>query len=221
MRGNSVKPMPLEYLTLARKRAKTSCSPYKQVEAFGYDFSNWVSPYTKGAHSFDGFALVLQDWASESRLTGGPDPEIQRCGRVVSLRTNLRLECLLACVLGLKLADVYATNAFPFVKPGGMSSTLKPKDVEQAVRCFTVKELQIARAKTVLALGSVAYTALSTVGIECVHLPHPAARIGGLKKHESAWRSALSAAGIDVKDCVCICESNRVTSNVTCSTARS
>jgi hypothetical protein len=191
--------MPSGYLKLALKRATAQCAPYKQVEAFGYDFSMWVSPYTKGAHAFGGFALVLQDWASEDRLAGTPDPLIRQFGRAPLLLTNVRLEQLLCRVLGLGLSEVYATNAFPFVKPGRMSSALKKRDVECAVRTFTVKEIRISKAKTVLALGRVAYDALRANGVECVRLPHPAARMG-LSAHEDEWRSALGAAGVRVRE---------------------
>lgn len=184
-------PMPKAYLTLARKRAASTCCPYKQPEAFGYDFREWVSPYTKGAHKLGGIALVLQDWASEDGLSGPKNCEIQAYGRTPGLRTNRNLEQLLERVFRLSLADVYATNAFPFVKPGSMSGPLRRADVNAIAKCFLFWELNIAKPKVVLALGAVAYAALHHVGISCVRLPHPAARIGGIDKHEQDWRTAL------------------------------
>jgi len=185
-----------EYLALARERVTTQCSPHRQPEDFGYDFRTWVSPYTKGAHKLGGFALVLQDWASTDGLSGQVNPEIQRYGRAPTLLTNVRLEQLLNRVLGVCLVDIYATNAFPFVKAGGMSAALRNSDVQKAARQFAVRELELVKPTAVLALGAVAYLALHQCGVSCIRLPHPAARIGGLSKHEAAWRTALSSSGV-------------------------
>jgi hypothetical protein len=187
-----------EYLTLARERAAAQCAPHRQPEDFGYDFRTWVSPYTKGAHRFGGLALVLQDWASADGLSGQLDPEIQFYGRTPTLLTNVRLERLLNNVLGVSLVDIYATNAFPFVKAGGMSAGLRSSDVLQAARQFVVRELELVKPTAVLALGAVAHLALRQCGVSCIRLPHPAARIGGLLRHEAAWRVALASSGVAV-----------------------
>ena len=192
-------PLPPEYVALATERATARPRDHKQPEEFGYDFREWVSPYTKGAHFCGGFALVLQDWASTEGLEAGFDQEIQRHGRDVSLRTNVRLEQLLSSVLGVSLSEVYATNAFPFIKKGAMDARLRLREVVDTVRAFTVKELTIARPTVILALGAMSYLALQRAGISCVRLPHPAARIGGIAAHEHAWRKALSTAHIDVR----------------------
>ena len=68
--------MPPRYLELAKKRADAKCPRHKQVEEFGYDFREWVSPFTKGACRLGGIALVLQDWASSEKLAGQVDPDI-------------------------------------------------------------------------------------------------------------------------------------------------
>lgn len=183
--------MPKQYRDLARLRGETRWPGYQQPEDFGYDFREWVSPYTKTACRIGSVALVLQDWASADGLRGGPDPTIQKYGRTLGLRTNKVLEALLSCVLGLTLAEVYATNAFPFVKPGAMSSALPSADVVRAVRMFAAVELEIARPTTVIAVGVAAHSALSRAGITSIPVPHPAARIGAISKHELAWRKAL------------------------------
>jgi hypothetical protein len=121
--------MPSQYLSLARERAQSRAGPYRQPEEFGYDFREWVSPYTKGAHRLGGLALVLQDWSSTDALSAGFDPSIQEHGRNVRLLTNTRLEAILARVFDLQLTDVYATNVFPFVKPGGISASIPREDV--------------------------------------------------------------------------------------------
>jgi uracil-DNA glycosylase len=183
--------MSPEYFNLAANRAAAWRPPYRQPEDFGYDFREWVSPYTKGACKPGGIALVLQDWASVDGLADGPDPAVQNLGRMPALQTNVRLEHLLRQVFGLRLQETYATNAFPFVKPGGMSAPIPVSEVRHSVNTFTVPALRLARPTLILSLGSVAFTALTEAGIKTVQLPHPAARIGGHAEHESAWRNAL------------------------------
>ena len=187
--------MSPEYLALATERAAATCAPHYQPEAFNYEFRSWVSPYTKGANRSGGFAFVLQDWASEEGLRNF-NSEIQTHGRTPGLLTNKRLEALLDQVLGVSLAEVYVTNAFPFVKCGPMSASLRVRDVRQAAKVFLARELRLAEPKWVFALGTVAQVALETCNVPYIRLPHPAARIGGLAKHEEVWRSVLSKAGI-------------------------
>ena len=187
--------MSPQYLQLAAERSAAQCAPHHQPEEFGYEFTSWVSPYTKGANVCGGVALVLQDWASAEGLAGGPRPEVQLHGRMPTLLTNRRLEALLSRVLGLKLTGVYATNVYPFVKSGNMSASLRSSEVLRAARRFAIKELELAHPKLVLALGGVAHATLAACSVKSVKLPHPAARIGGLAAHESAWRAALEAAG--------------------------
>ncbi|MGQ0525450.1 MAG: uracil-DNA glycosylase family protein [Betaproteobacteria bacterium] len=184
--------MPSEYLALARERAEARHPRYKQPEDFGYNFQEWVSPYTKGAHKIGSVALVLQDWASEAALTGPMNCQIREYGRNPTLRTNVRLAHVVEAVLGLSLADVYATNAFPFVKPGAMSSRLPTSDVKTAAGRFLRRELEIVRPTLTIALGHLACIALKHIDRDCIRVPHPAARIGGDTAHEQAWRSALS-----------------------------
>ncbi|MEB2319689.1 MAG: hypothetical protein OZ935_13645 [Pseudomonadota bacterium] len=180
------------YAGLAAQRVSSAPDGYRQPEHFGYDFRDWVSPYTKGANTRGGIALVLQDWASEDGLKGGPDERIAELGRNPGIRTNKVLEALLNRILGLSLSEVYATNAFPFVKRGGMSSPIPQKTVYATARRFLLPELEIAEPRVIIALGSVARRTLESAGITCIHVPHPAARIGGLVAHEQAWRSALA-----------------------------
>jgi hypothetical protein len=168
-----------------------------QPEDFKYDFRDWVSPYTKGAHTSESLAFVLQDWSSEDALRrdiamrGGIDPSIQEFGRSLHLLTNTRLEKLLDHFFGYQLADVYATNIFPFVKRGNISSSISMRDARAAAFSFIKPELQIAKPKKVLALGRLPSILLKEIGIDCINLPHPAARIGGLEAHVSRWNQAL------------------------------
>ena len=180
-----------DYLNLAARRVGTRWPPYKHPEDFGYDFREWVSPYTKSAHATGGTAIVLQDWLSAEFASKGIDPVVQAHGRVPSLATNRRLDALLERVLGLDISDVYITNAFPFIKPGGMSAAIPFRDVVRAVETFTVPELELAEPKKVLALGSQVHRALTKAGVKAVALPHPAARGMSLDDHVARWRACL------------------------------
>jgi uracil-DNA glycosylase family 4 len=151
-----------------------------------------VSPYTKGAHALGGIAVVLQDWSSADVLSAGIDSEVQRLGRTPGLRTNRTLELLLQRVLGVSLVEVYVTNIFPFVKPGGISNPVPRRDAERAAREYAQQELALVQPTVVLALGRIPESVLRAVGVECVGLPHPAARIGSFAAHETAWRTALN-----------------------------
>lgn len=183
--------MSPDYLALAAKRVATVWPPFQQPEDFGYDFRSWVSPYTKGANTIGGIAIVLQDWASADGLAEGPDPDVQRYGRTRSLLTNKRLEDALLAATGLSLQDVYATNAFPFIKPGGMSSGLRIKDITQAVQQFTKTELELARPTVVVSLGVLTHRALTRAGINSIHLPHPAARGMSGVDYVAMWCDAM------------------------------
>lgn len=184
-----------DYLDLARKRVETVWPPYKQPEDFGYDFKDWVSPYTKGANRDGGIAIVLQDWASADGLEGGPDPSIQAHGRKPSLLTNRRLEAALDAAFGLTLAETYVTNVFPFVKAGGMSSIIPASDVRRAAKIFTKVELKLAEPKIVFALGKRTQDALESARVEFMPLPHPAARGMSTESYCLKWKEAANAHG--------------------------
>lgn len=182
-----------QYRELARKRTEFVWEGFGHPEDYGYDFREYVSPYTKGAANFRSETMiVLQDWASHDGLVArGMNTDIQRLGRDPSIRTNRRLEKLLRDHLGVSFAEIYATNAFVFIKKGGMSAGLSIKDVRRCIQEFTRYEVEIVRPKRILALGKLVAQALRDCGIDCFELPHPAARISDAKMGR-CW------AGIDV-----------------------
>ena len=104
--------LPKEYRDLAKLRVETRWPDYQQPEDFGYDFRDWVSPYTKTACRLGSVAVVLQDWASADGLRGGPDADIQQYGRTPRLRTNRMLDSLLRRVFGL--SSQRCTQQTPF-----------------------------------------------------------------------------------------------------------
>jgi uracil-DNA glycosylase len=188
--------MSSEYLALADERVNYSLPGYGQPEDYGYNFKEWVSPYTKGAHQLGGIAIVLQDWSSHDGLEHKVDQSVQEYGRTISLKTNLRLEELLKRVFSVGIKDVYATNVFPFIKPDGISTHIPLRLIKQVASKFVAKELELAKPKIILALGNAAHYGLKKSGIECIHVPHPAARIGSIDQHEKRWIKSLKQKGI-------------------------
>lgn len=61
----------------------------------------------------------------------------------------------------------------------------------KAAREFTREELALVKPVVTIALGRLTASVLSAVGVNCVGLPHPAARIGSVAAHEAIWRSVL------------------------------
>lgn len=181
------------YRSLARARVEKQWPPYQQPEDFGYDFRDWVSPYTKGAHTMRGLAIVLQDWASAEGLADGPSPDVQALGRTAGLLTNRRLEAALRATLGLTIADTFATNVFPFVKPGGMSAAIPMADLVRTATEFTRRELAIVQPTAVVALGRRTHDALTRAGVNAMHLPHPAARGMSSEDYRQHWARVSSS----------------------------
>lgn len=190
-----MKTMPDEYLELARERVDFKLEGYTHPEDYGYDFRTWVSPYTKGANKYGGIAVVLQDWFSHEGLSAPFNPSVQKHGRIIGLKTNVRLEELLHRIFGLSICDVYGTNVFPLIKPGSISSRVPIKYISSLAKNFLAKELELAKPELVIALGNAAYCGLCRAGIRSIHVPHPAARIGNINIHEGRWRQALEQVG--------------------------
>lgn len=183
--------LPAAYRALALKRSSTRFNGYKQPEDFGYDFREWVSPYTKGAHMMGHIALVLQDWSSEDTLKAGVNPDVLELGRTRTLRTNIRLERLLRSILGISFEETYTTNIFPFIKPGGISASIPKRDVLQTARTFAKLELEIVNPTKILALGKVPSSVMQEIGVKCVCLPHPAHRGYSFEEHQRIWDRLL------------------------------
>lgn len=108
-------------LTLARKRQATRWSGYHSLAKYhgGVYECDWVSPYSKTAGNVDArIVVMLQDWASDGDLRGPLDREAAQLGYTPNWPTNRNLIRLLRETFNLALDDVYATNLFPFIKPG-------------------------------------------------------------------------------------------------------
>jgi restriction system protein len=151
-----------KFRLLAIKRASDSWK-YKNVADFhgGAHECEFVSPYTKSACNVaSDIFVMLQDWASEDGLSGPVNPETVKLGYTPKVGTDINLIRLLKDHFGLTLRDVYATNLFPFVKPGGMSSSIPRRDLVRAAKEFGWPQLEIISPRLVIALGLDTFNAL-------------------------------------------------------------
>lgn len=123
---------------------------------------DFVSPYTRSAGNVEAELMVLlQDWASDDVLSGPVLPERLATGHDPHRRTNQRLRELLRQHLGLELAQVYATNVFPFVKVGSMSESIRKKDLVRAAREFAIPQIEFVGPRFAVCLGKAAFNAVA------------------------------------------------------------
>lgn len=121
-----------------------------------------MSPYTITAGNVDANLMVLlQDWASDEVLSGPFVHERVTVGHDPWRRTNQRLRQLLHEHFSRELEDVYATNVFPFVKPGSMSSSIRWKDLVRAAREFALPQIEIVAPRLAVCLGKAAFDAVA------------------------------------------------------------
>lgn len=152
-------------LELAKLRQASHWPDYKSIKDYhnGAYECDYVSPYTKTAGNVDADVMVmLQDWSSDESLRQPLDLDAQRLGYTPTLPTNLRLEQLLTNTFGLCLSNVYGTNLFPFVKPGGMSSHIQKRDLIKAARQFALPQIEIVSPRLVICLGLVTFESLQS-----------------------------------------------------------
>ncbi len=83
-----------------------------------------------------------------------------KLGYTPSVRTNINLKRLLHAHFDLELEDVYATNLFPYVKPGAMNAHIPSKDLIRAAKQFTLPLIKILCPKISICLGKETFNAL-------------------------------------------------------------
>jgi uracil-DNA glycosylase len=163
---------------LARKRQRSSWRGFRNLADFGVEFE-FVSPYTKSASNVDSpIFVLLQDWASEEGLRGGINPETLRRGYTPSARTNTTLECRLQRHFGVSINDIYATNLFPFIKPGPMNARVPWVDLRRAAAEFALPQIEIVNPRLVIALGLLTFQAVRSVATGSAGEGRLAAAIG-------------------------------------------
>lgn len=121
----------------------------------------WVSPLAITANNVDSDLMIIgQDWAGERYLTRRGDPDRLRLGYDAKLKTNTTLASLLEEAFNREFNQVFATNAFVFIKPGGMSGSIPAGDLRHSAQAYTLREIAIVRPKMAICLGADTYNAL-------------------------------------------------------------
>jgi restriction system protein len=180
---------------------------YRRIEEFHYGFYDqhgWLSPWTVSACNVDSELMIIgQDWASEDFLSKVPDPQMRALGHDPALATNRNLRRLLHEALGRRFENTFATNAFVFAKPGGMSTRLPATDLALSAKRFTLREIEIIRPKMVICLGMGTFNGLRAalncrpVTVEAIDYAGPALVHHGSEIHGVPHVGArgLSATG--------------------------
>ena len=142
---------------------------YKQVGDFHggiYDTWGHVSPWSKSACNVESpVMIVAQDWTSEE--SAKRTPTNFELGYSPELPTNKNLQNFLNDYLDLKFSDIYATNLFVFVKPGGLSARIPFKDLMYSAKTYTLQEIEIVRPQAVICLGSSTFRSLcKAIGVK-------------------------------------------------------
>jgi hypothetical protein len=152
---------------LARKRKHTRWVGYKCISDFhgGFFECEYVSPYTKGANNVDSdIMIILQDWSSDAILSAPLDQNAirnnEKYGYDPSRSTNANLNRLLNGHFRVQLKDVYATNLFPFIKSGNISSPIPQRDLIRAAIEFALPQIRIICPKLVVCLGAATFNAI-------------------------------------------------------------
>ena len=161
MKSSSAKKSALR--SLARKRQKAAWEGYKNIGDY-YDGAYeclHVSPYTKSADNLDSPIMVfLQDWTSDDSIRRGFHADSVTHGQAPELPTNRNLVALLKEHFDLALGDVYATNLFPFIKPGHMGKSIPRRDLLRAAQEFGLPQIEIIKPRLVICLGKATFNAI-------------------------------------------------------------
>lgn len=154
-----------EHLALLVEARKEPFKQYRRLGDYAGFECDFVSPYSKGAHNLDADVMILlQDWSSDEALSRSKGPSEH--GRDPGLPTNRNLDNLLGAVLGLQLSDTYATNLFPYIKPGGLSSRIPFEDLVYAAKKFALPQVRIVAPKLVVCLGKNTFNAIRVAADE-------------------------------------------------------
>ena len=162
---NNHKRIKLNELASLRSQDNLNDFPdgYMQVEAFHngiFNTEKFVSPWNIGANNVNSKIMVVgQDWASVEGIKN-ISVEVWRCGYDSNLKTNKNLRRLLLECFELSFSDIYATNLFPFIKPGSMSARIPTKLMEYSAKNYTLVEISIIKPKLVICLGQKVYEVL-------------------------------------------------------------
>jgi uracil-DNA glycosylase len=192
---------------------------YKQVGDFHggvFDRKRHISPWSMSSKNTDSSVMLLgQDWSSEKHLSQPIEKNIftKDLGYDPRLQSNKNLHRHLKASFNLTFKDVYASNVFVFIKPGGMSSRIPNKLMDYSAKTYAIPEIEIVRPRIVICLGALTFRCLkrncdtmksftdSPMSVEnphftlqrtmFVHAPHPGSwgtkNAGGPLKVSKTW----------------------------------
>ena len=150
-----------------KRRRKDVLPGYKRLGDYSNaDFEcNFVSPYSKGAHNLNADVMILlQDWSSDQALRRSVGAS--ELGRDPNLPTNRNLCSLMKSSLAMELSETYATNLFPFIKAGGLSSRIPFADFVVAAKEFAIPQIRIIAPRLVVCLGKTTFNTLRVVAAQ-------------------------------------------------------
>jgi uracil-DNA glycosylase len=178
-----------------------------------WDEDDFVVPWSKLACNYSAkIMLIAQDWDSLENLSApltAKRERIKLVGRNEKLLTNTRIDGLLDQYFGLRWQDIFATDVFPFVKPGHMRGDLRWDDLVRCALEFARPQIDIIKPLVVICLGrSTTFRAIAKAmnsrvtavdddnplgpihydGTEIYGVTHPGGRGNGwLKRIEMEW----------------------------------
>lgn len=104
--------------------------------------------------------VFLQDWTSDESIRRGIDQDCITLGHTPGLATNRNLIRLLQTHFGVALREIFATNLFPFIKPGAMGRPIPRRDLVRSAVEDALPQIRIVRPELVICLGLSTFNAL-------------------------------------------------------------
>lgn len=162
-----------ELINLANIRKSKTYSGHTAIGEYnsGIWECDYVSPYSITANSVDASVMIiLQDWCSEEGFGDNVCQETLKYGYTPSVKTNINLKELLSTHLLLTLEETYATNLFPYIKPGPMNARIPAKDLLNSAKEFTLPMIEIISPKVAICFGKDTFNALrKACGLKVVY----------------------------------------------------
>jgi uracil-DNA glycosylase len=207
----------LLHLAKVRKHDNDLCPPHYHLACFhgGKYECDYVSPWSKLAHNLDAELMIIgQDWASSDVSNEEFDEDRMIRGQKYSSKTNTNLREFLK-LMRLEFSDTYATNLFPFIKPGPKNATIPRDDLERCAWKYALPQIDIVSPRMALCLRKPTFDAVGRAlgelpiewikgeligpyttsnGVEIYGMPHPGplgiVNAGGKDVVRRIWRRA-------------------------------
>lgn len=202
----------LRELAILRKNSKVEgCKNIHEFQNGAFDKKFHVSPWTNSAKNVDSDLMLLgQDWVGSDWLSDTDNLKYADIGMDPTIQTNKNINKYLK-FFELEFKDIYATNAFVFVKNGKMSSAIENKIFNECISTYAIPQIEIVRPKMVICLGAITLNAVrkaihaKPIGFSTAHIDyanfkgikifgtyHPGgmgtANAGGFQKAEDKWK---------------------------------